>query len=937
MIKKSLLIACGISLCLGHLMAATVPVQKAQTVAVNFYKGNVSASAVATPTLVYTRSESDGIVDYYVFNIAPRGFVIVTGDDDIQPVIGYSGESDFRMGFEHTGIQDWTDHAAEHIHRCVLSGVSADGRISGLWSRYLSGPSGPGSRSAVAPLTTTTWDQSPYYNDMCPLYVPDNQRAVTGCVATSMAQIMKHWNYPTTGQGSFTYTDSISQGYSANYGVFTANFGATTYAWSSMPNSINSANSAIATLMFHCGVSVGMDYGDNNQGGSGAWVIQAEAGGPTLPCSEYAYRHYFKYDTTTLQGLQEANYSSAQWIALLKADLDAGRPIQYEGDDLSAGGHAWVCDGYDANDMLHMNWGWSGSSDGYFAVNTLNAGGYNFNQNEGALIGIQPPPPFRVTAQAAATTVCHGTSTQLTATGPASATYTWTPTAGVTCASCATTSVSPTATTVYTAIGDSAGVQVRSSVLVTVAPGITAAFTAPVVRACTAPADFTFANSSQYADHYSWNFGDGTTLSTDTNPTHTYTAYGTYPVQLRVTGSCGTDSVIKTSYITVSDLSPSVTGTLSICNGTSATLIASAANGASVSWYDTDAGGTVLDTNIIFHTPPIVGTTTYYMEAAIPGPAQGVGPSSYSFGTGGNFANTNGHALVFDCHKPQKLVSVDVNAQGAGVRTIRLLDSYGDTLQSADISIPSGQSTVTLNFDLPVATNLLLQCSGNINLYRNQSGAVYPYYSADSSVVITAADVSGPYYYFFYNWKLQAPACTSARVPAVVSVMNGSATFTNQNNGLAVSFAPTVTTATTYQWSFGDGATSTDQNASHTYAASGVYTVQLIESNGSCSDTTSQQISAIATGITDVSALSGIFVYPIPSHDAVSIRVNAAQAIDAEMIITDMVGHVVAMREVKLSSGTNTLRENIAAYAPGVYFVTLQSGQGKLVDRFVKE
>jgi hypothetical protein len=105
MTKKSLLIALGISLCLGHLMAATVSVQKAQTVAVNFYKGNVSASATATPLLVYTRSESDGIVDYYVFNIAPRGFVIVSGDDNIQPVIGYSGESDFRMGFEQYGYQ----------------------------------------------------------------------------------------------------------------------------------------------------------------------------------------------------------------------------------------------------------------------------------------------------------------------------------------------------------------------------------------------------------------------------------------------------------------------------------------------------------------------------------------------------------------------------------------------------------------------------------------------------------------------------------------------------------------------------------------------------------------------------------------------------------------------------------------------------------------
>ncbi|MCW3127298.1 MAG: Peptidase family protein [Bacteroidetes bacterium] len=936
MIKKLFFIAACISLCLSQLIAAPVSQQDAGTVAFNFYKGNTAyTSAYSWLTLKYTRTEDDGTVDYYVFDVAPHGFVIVAGDDNIQPVIAYSTESNFQLGFERTGVKDWTDHAAQHIHQGILSRIPADARISRLWASYRQGPHGPGSRSAVAPMLTTTWDQSPYYNSMCPLYIPDNQRAVTGCVATSMAQIMKHWNYPTTGNGSFTYTDSVSRGYTADYGVYTADFGTTTYQWASMPNSINGNNSAIATLMFHCGVAVAMDYGDDRQGGSGAWVIQQEAGGDTMPCAEYAFRHYFKYDTLTLQGIREIDYTSTQWIAIIKNDLDAGRPIQYEGDDLSEGGHAWVCDGYDANDMLHMNWGWSGSDDGYYAVNTLTAGGANFNQNEGALIGIQPPPPFRVTAQAADAMVCHGSSTQLTANGPASATYSWSPTTGVACPTCAITSVAPTATTIYTVTGDSAGVLVRYSVMVTVAAGISAAFDAPVVRACAAPADFIFTNTSQFASHYVWDFGDGSILSTDTSPVHTYSSYGTYPVKLVVTGSCGTDSVIRTQYITVSDITPSASGT-SVCNGNSATLTASL-QGTSAAWFATATGGAAIDTNAIFQTPAVTATTTYYLEAQIQGQTQHAGPATDAFGTGGNFANTNGHSVLFDCHRPQVLRSVDVYAQGAGVRTISLLDTYGDVIDSASINVPAGHSTVTLNWDLPMENNLQLNASNTINLYRNQSGATYPYYSADSSVVLTGSDAGPAYYYFFYNWQLQAPACVSTRIPVQVSVLNGSANFTALANSLSVDFAPVVTSGVTYQWSFGDGNTSTDQHPNHTYTASGTYTVQLIESNGSCTDTLTQQVDAFATGITDLGSLHALSVYPVPAHDQIAVKLSASQAAICQMTITDMIGQVTGAREVKLNAGSNMLHEDVTSYSSGVYFITLSNGKARTTARFVKE
>ncbi|MBS1625638.1 MAG: C10 family peptidase [Bacteroidetes bacterium] len=932
--KKILLMMSAVALSLAHLSAATVSEQQAATVALHFYQGTVNAAARTTSTAL-VRSEADGTVDYYVISVAPRGFVIVAGDDVIQPVIGYSAESDWQMGYTHTGLVNWMDHAAQHIHAGIRSGLPATPQTAQRWARLLHGPVGRGSRSAVAPLCTTLWDQEPYYNDQCPIYGTTNQHAVTGCVATAMAQVMRHWSYPAHGWGSFSYADSIAAGYSADYGRYTVNFANATYTWSGMPNAINSSNGNVAQLMYHCGVGVAMDYGTDQQGGSGAWVIQQEAGGPTEPCAEYALRHYFGYDTMTMHGLLSADYTSAQWTQLISSDLDAGRPIIYEGDDLSAGGHAWVCDGYDANGLFHMNWGWSGQDNGYFALSSLTPSGYNFSYDDGALIGIQPPPPFQVLAAASSPTICHGDSTMLVASGPAGATYSWTPTTGLRCATCAATVAAPAATTIYTVRGDSAGVQVYYSIEVTVSSSIAADFEAEVPHVCSLPAQVQFTNQSTEATTYRWRFGDGTT-ATDQDPLHSYTAYGTYPVQLIATGSCGTDSILRTSYITVTDLMPAATG-ISICRGTTATLTATAATGAELRWYADTAATVPLSTGATYTTPQLLRTDTFYVQALIPGATGYAGPATNTIGAGGNFGTSNGHSLVFNCRKPQTLVSVEVYAQGAANRTISLMDSYGDELQTTSVYIPAGHSTVTLDWDLPVQDNLLLSSSGSINLYRNQGGVSYPYYSQDSSLVITGSDAGAAYYYFFYHWQLQAPSCHSDRIPVTVAVMNGSSDFTTQASGLTVSFAPVTTAGVLYHWDFGDGTTVADQNPVHTYAAPGTYTVQLVEDNRSCSDTTRMQVTVTATGVTDLSALSTLALYPVPAQDQLMVRMSSAATTSAHISLTDALGATVLEHDMTLTAGINTFAENISGLATGVYHVTIRSGEAHVTGRFVKE
>jgi hypothetical protein len=167
--------------------------------------------------------------------------------------------------------------------------------------------------------------------------------------------------------------------------------GNTTYEWSAMPNSLDSLtgpNRAVATLMYHCGVSVAMDYGLIDAKGASSSGAHPEAVAEGLP-------KYFGYSSTT-RLVWRQGYTNAAWIALLKAELDAKRPMEYHGFG-GESGHSFVCDGYDNNNLFHFNWGWGGVLDGYFSVDMLNPGAGNigsgdgtYNSGQGAIIGIQP-------------------------------------------------------------------------------------------------------------------------------------------------------------------------------------------------------------------------------------------------------------------------------------------------------------------------------------------------------------------------------------------------------------------------------------------------------------------------------------------------------------------------------------------------------------------
>jgi hypothetical protein len=352
---------------------------RAKIVGLNFlhYKTNSNVLKNASELqLTYKVNSTNEQVAFYVFNVGTIGYVIVAGDDTVTPILGYSDQGNFISENMPSNIKKWLENYKNEIIFIIENDIKATEEINKEWNLQQANNKSNNttlSVNAVNPLIQTHWDQSPYYNAQCP------SNSVTGCVATAMAQVMKFWNYPATGSGFHSYNHP-------QYGTLSANYGNTTYQWSSMPNSVTSSNNAVATLMYHCGVSVNMNYNIASAGGSSAQTLDVVD----------ALKTYFNY-STSIQGLYRTSYTDPQWIALLKVELDAGRPIQYAGTG-SGGGHSFVCDGYDVNNYFHFNWGWSGNSDAYFLLNSLNPGSLGtgggaggFNSNQRAIVGIQPP------------------------------------------------------------------------------------------------------------------------------------------------------------------------------------------------------------------------------------------------------------------------------------------------------------------------------------------------------------------------------------------------------------------------------------------------------------------------------------------------------------------------------------------------------------------
>jgi len=362
-----------------------------------------------------------------------------------------------------------------------------------------------------------------------------------------------------------------------------------------------------------------------------------------------------------------------------------------------------------------------------------------------------------------------------------------------------------------------------------------AQFAGTITDKCSGTVQFT--NTSTASDNFVWYFGDGST-STLANPSHSYSNNGTYTVKLKAFNCKGIDSLVRTSYIVIADmaLTPSVTNG-SNCGPGTVSLSATALG--TVKWYDAASGGNLINTGTTYNTPYLSNTTTYYVENDERGNVETAGKTFVQ--SGGAGTSTGEHYLIFDAYTSLTLISVKVyNTSTSTVsKTIALKNSSGTIIngQSITVSIPSGLSTVSLNFAVPAGTNMRLTCTSGVSLYRHNYGVSYSY-TTPGLLSITGSDAGSTYYYYFYEWLVQKDACVSSRVPAVASILTvPTAGFSSSVSTYTATFTNTSTNSTGYAWNFGDGGTSAQQNPVHTYATSGTYNVRLITTNGSCSDT----------------------------------------------------------------------------------------------------
>jgi hypothetical protein len=372
LMKKSILTVLFFAAVTQLSVAAPVDLAQAQREAKAFIGNAVAtqtmrkAPAQARLTLAYQAKGFKGN-SYYVFNRgAGYGYVIVSGDDRTAPVLGYVDKGDFDYSQIPSNMKAWLEGYENQINYLA--------RNPQMKNQILRG-----NGNSVEPLLgDIAWDQGYPYNAKCPA------GSATGCVATAVGQVMYYYKWPEKGIGSHSYITSTNE-YSCS-----ADFGSTTYEWDKMLPSIDEGSSqeaidAVSTLLYHVGVSLDMDYDES----SGAY---------SYPISQSLVK-YFNYDKGANYRMR-GYYTSEDWENMVRNELDNSRPIVYNGMTGQREGHSFVCDGYNAEGYYHINWGWSGQSNGYFLLTALDPpdmgiggaeSGFGFNYGQDMIIGIQPP------------------------------------------------------------------------------------------------------------------------------------------------------------------------------------------------------------------------------------------------------------------------------------------------------------------------------------------------------------------------------------------------------------------------------------------------------------------------------------------------------------------------------------------------------------------
>lgn len=368
MITKKLLLVLVVLCCmLGSLSAKVVTEQTAIDYATKFLE-NRGVQNLSNPVVKSINNGTNPV--YYIINFQPKGWVILSADDTALPLIGFSDEGTFLTDDMPETCTQWLQMRYNEINDNY-----GKGNRKAQWDSPVAGSTR--ASDDVEPLLQVNWNQGKPYYQFCPSN--ENGTSVVGCVAVAMAQAMSVVKYPERPVGEYSYNHSV-------YGTIFINYDEeAAYDWSKI---ISGADSRVwvAHLLYHCGVSLKMNYSPTGSGTQTAYI-------PAALQRNFSYPSSVKFYT-------RSGYSG-DWSNLILTELQEGRVVCYSGIDSKQGyGHCFNLDGYSSG-MFHVNWGWGGSNNGYFALDGLKDLTMNmdYTDSQGVVVGIRAPSdaPMNIT------------------------------------------------------------------------------------------------------------------------------------------------------------------------------------------------------------------------------------------------------------------------------------------------------------------------------------------------------------------------------------------------------------------------------------------------------------------------------------------------------------------------------------------------------------
>lgn len=356
--------------------AKNISLERARQVAEQFMaigqtKGSAGALSLEWDGLEpETRAGLDGGLvqpaPFYAFNIDGGGFVIISGDDRLEPVLAYSTEHSFSHADMPDNIAAWVETTRTSISDIRTGKAQANPAAAALWTESQIKTRSVTGRTPVV-LETAQWDQNYPFNNLCPEI--DSKKAVTGCAPLAAAILMRYYNYPSIPYGTFPAYKTI---YDKEIQAVTPQ----AYDWTQMPLEYDGSWTeqqiqAVSRLVYDCGVAFQANYSTSETN--------------TYNQKMYSGMMNFMKFSKYAAYLYRSNYRNDEWVSMLMSQIDSNNPIIYMGSNVSNGGHAFVVDGYDAQGFLHINWGWGGTGNGFFAVTAM-----EYSRDDAAIIGLVP-------------------------------------------------------------------------------------------------------------------------------------------------------------------------------------------------------------------------------------------------------------------------------------------------------------------------------------------------------------------------------------------------------------------------------------------------------------------------------------------------------------------------------------------------------------------